>query len=436
MFQVFGNEHRVFVPHQQNSQKRIRIVAFFLAWALLIANHSCLAETVSLTGQTMGTTYSIKVITPSAQIAEDLKTQVDQRLTELDGAMSTWKPESEVSRFNAFESTDEWFPIGRDTFQVVRLALEMSSRTDGAFDITAAPIIGLWSFGASSRDSFVPPSESEIQATLELVGFDKIELSDEPPRIRKSVAGLNIDLSAIAKGYAVDEIASILDSQQLGDYMVEIGGEVIVSGQREDNTAWRIGIEAPQKNARELAVAIPLVETAIASSGDYRNFFEYEGKSYSHIVDPRTGKPAAGDLTAISVLSKDCATADAIATAMLVLGFEAAHQWCQENGISALLFERNGKKVSHSTTNEFPMDANVAAAGKTSYAVILLASGIVFSIAFAALAVGAIVKGKCLQGSCGGLANLSGKVDRSLCETCDKRIRNECTNDSNPPVAS
>lgn len=435
MFQAIGSVLLVFSLQTPNSLNRIRSLAIvFVALALMPFDDSQ-AETVSLSGQTMGTTYSVKLVAASIRMTDGLAERIEQRLSEIDDAMSTWKDDSEISRFNASKSTD-WFPISQDTLEVIQLALDISAKTEGAFDITAAPLIGLWNFGANSRGSFKPPSDTDIQTKLSLVGYDKIELQNSPPRIRKTLAGIQIDLSAIAKGYAVDAIARLLSSQQLVDFMVEIGGEVIVSGQREDQTAWRIGVEAPQKNTRVLALSVPLKNTAIASSGDYRNFFDFEGVSYSHIIDPRTGRPAAGDLSAISVLSRDCASADAIATAMLVLGADSAQAWCQQQGIAALLFKRAGSGFSQISTNGFPIDSETTSKGHSGFLVILFASGVVFSIAFVALAIGAILKGKCLQGSCGGLANLSGKVDRSLCETCDRRIRNECSNEPQPPIAS
>ena len=293
--------------------------SILLGCALLLVRPALSAngadDVVILRGKTMGTTFHVTI--PSNQVGTDLNVflaPIDARLKQINQRMSTYEHDSEVSRFNRAPA-NEWFEVSDETASVVARAKEIAEDTDGAFDITVGPVVRLWNFGPKSSDAFSVPSDQAIEAALEVIGTDKLEFCRAPPALRKLIDGLEIDLSAIAKGYAVDQVSELLVSQYaISDSMVEIGGEIRVRGKKPDGTPWRVGIESPVQNRRETYGVITPVETSIASSGNYRNYHEVSGKSYSHTIDPRTGYPVQHESAAVTVLAEDCATADALAT--------------------------------------------------------------------------------------------------------------------------
>lgn len=275
--------------------------------------------TMAVGGPTMGTSYSVRIV-QAAGLPEQSAVQaaVDARLDQLNSLFSTYLPGSELSRFNSLQSTD-WFAVSPAMVQVVEAGRQVHLRSNGAFDVTVGPLVDLWGFGPAGQPRRVP-GQDEIERRLETTGYQLLETRAEPPAMRKQHVGVEVDLSAIAKGYAVDEVARLLDQLGARDYMVEIGGEVRTRGLRADGNAWRIALESPVAGSREILRIIPLGDMAMATSGDYRNFFELDGVRYSHTIDPRSGWPVAHELTAASVIAPDCMTADAWATAMLVLG--------------------------------------------------------------------------------------------------------------------
>jgi thiamine biosynthesis lipoprotein len=303
-------------------------------------------ETLRLTGQTMGTTWSVSMHpAPDATAAAALRQLLQQRLDRLNGLMSTYDPVSELSRFNDQASTD-WFAIAEDTAQVIELALAISQLTGGAFDISVGPLVELWGFGATPRGSTIP-SADQISARLALVGYEKIGLRRQPAAISKRVPGLRIDLSAVAKGYAVDALAELLEQQGVNDYLVEIGGELRLAGTRSDGAPWRIAIEKPLEGVREVAASFPLTGTAVATSGNYRNFYQEDGQRYAHALDPVSGRPVRHQLASVTVLDQSCARADALATALLVLGEARGRELCEQHDIAAyfLIYEQDALVV-------------------------------------------------------------------------------------------
>lgn len=292
------------------------------------------AETIRLSGQTMGTTWSV-IMPPNSDgsDANNLKQHLQKRLDQINSLMSTYAPTSEISRFNNLVSTD-WFAISEDTAQVIELSLAISCLTGGAFDISVGPLVELWGFGSTERGTKIP-SEDQISQHLARVGYENIWLRREPAAISKQVPKLSIDLSAVAKGYAVDALAEILDQQGLSNYLLEIGGELQISGHRGDGTPWQIAIERPSQGVREVATIFPLSNIAMATSGNYRNFFTEEGQRYSHTIDPVRGKPIRHKLASVTVLDQSCARADALATALMVLGEEKGRRLCEKKQIAA-----------------------------------------------------------------------------------------------------
>jgi FAD:protein FMN transferase len=328
-------------------RRQLCALLLLLSWFLLGAcSQGPPPDTLRLTGQTMGTTWSVVMHpVPGATEAAALRQQLQQRLDRLNGLMSTYDPASELSRFNNQGST-EWFALSDDTAQVIELSLAISRLTGGAFDISVGPLVELWGFGATPRGKQIPSPEL-VSERLHLVGYDKIDLRRQPAAIRKQVPALRLDLSAVAKGYAVDALAEVLEDQGINDYLVEIGGEMRVAGSRSDGAPWRIAIEQPLEGGRDIAASIPLARTGVATSGNYRNFYLEDGQRYVHTLDPVSGQPVRHKLASVTVLDPSCARADALATALLVLGEAAGRTFCEQHELAAyfLIHEQEGLAV-------------------------------------------------------------------------------------------
>lgn len=307
---------------------------------------------MAIAGRTMGTTYSIKVDRlPAGFDAQKLQAEIDARLETVNDQMSTWREDSELSRFNRYDETD-WFPVSAATAKVVAAALEISEQSAGAFDVTVMPLINLWSFGPEQRARKVPTDE-QLGAARALVGWEKLHVRRDPPALRKDAPGVSVDLSAIAKGYGVDAVAEYLDELKVAGYLVEIGGEVRTRDARPDGSLWRIGIEAPLDESRTVFDAIELADRSLATSGSYRQFFFENGRRYSHTIDPRTGKPIEHHLASVTIVADDCMTADALATTLMVLGPDEGYNWAVERGLAALLLVGDGERFEERPTPEF-----------------------------------------------------------------------------------
>ena len=261
------------------------------------------------TGQTMGTTYMVKVV-GTGKSTRELEQGVAAALFEVNELMSTYREDSEVSRFNSYGQT-EWFPLSRQLYEVVTGALEVSETTDGAFDVTVGPLVNAWGFG-TTQDAQRPPSAAIVESERARVGFRKLALRSDPPALRKQRVDVYLDLSAIAKGYGVDAVASYLNRQGVEHYMIEVGGELRAIGRNAAGRAWRIGVETPTSSTRVVQRIVPLVDMAMATSGGYRNFFEHAGARYSHTLDPLTGAPVTHNLASVTVLHRSAMTADAV----------------------------------------------------------------------------------------------------------------------------
>jgi thiamine biosynthesis lipoprotein len=300
----------------------------------------------------MGTSYSVKLVAPvEPSRLDETATNIRARLEELDERLSTFRETSEVSRFNADPGTD-WFVVSAETVFILRQGIEVSALSGGAFDMTVGPLVDLWGFGPVGEPTRVP-AQAEIDALLASTGYELLQIRASPPAVRRTRPGVQIDLSAIAKGYAVDELTVVLDNAGVGAYLVEIGGEVRARGVKTDGTAWRIAVESPVAGTRLVQSVVRLRDAAIATSGDDRNFFEHDGKRYSHTIDPRTGRPVAHDLGAASVISESAMHADAWATALLVLGPERGLEMARREGLAANLIIRSAQGVKEIHTPAF-----------------------------------------------------------------------------------
>jgi len=273
-----------------------------------------------LEGRTMGTTYHVTVV--SRVEPADLQAKIDRRLDEVNRTFSTYIEDSELNRFSRFPRAGEEFPVSRDFLAVMTAAARVYSLSGGAWDGTVRPLVDLWGFGPA-RPVDEPPPPAKIEALLADVGFDRIEI--RPRALVKRQASVTLDLSSIAKGYGVDQVAEVLRREGLSDFLVEIGGEIYGAGSRRDGRPWRVGINRPRVEAApdEIYRVATLRDGAFATSGDYRNYFVRDGVRYSHVLDPRTGRPVTNGVVSISVLAPDCTLADGLATAVMVMGKDA-----------------------------------------------------------------------------------------------------------------
>lgn len=311
------------------------------AFALVVVSCSPAKTRWTVDGPTMGTSFRVIVSQPPEGFDSDGAADgIASTLERINSLMSTYLPDSELSRFNASVDLD-WFAVSPETAAVCALAQEVSGETDGAFDVTVGPLVNLWGFGPEEVVEQLPSDEA-VAESLRRVGNVKLSVRLDPPALKKDQADLYVDLSAIAKGYAVDQLAALLEKANCENYFVEVGGEVRTAGVREDGKAWNLAIEAAVDDRREVLHVLPVSGGAVASSGDYRNFFLHEGRRYSHEIDPHTGRPVIHELAATTVVAEDCAAADAWATALMVLGPEAGYDLAIDRDL-AVLFQLRGE---------------------------------------------------------------------------------------------
>ncbi len=311
-------------------------------------------ELLTFSGPTMGTAYRVQVI-PDRQstdtaYAARLSAAIEETLESVNQNMSTYSPDSELSRFNASDG-EERFTISEDTAAVFACALEVAEASGGAFDITVGPLVNAWGFGPNGRHQ--PPTDEELTALRSHVGYQKLHLDVEASTIQTIDAALYCDLSALAKGFAVDQIAEALDELGTGRYLVEVGGEVRARGMNQRGEAWSLGIEKPVDIGRELQRTVRLHDVSLATSGDYRNFYEQDGLRLSHTIDPRTGRPVAHRLASVSVIHPSCMYADAYATTLMVLGPDDGLAWAEDHGLAALFLVRAGDGFEERATSRF-----------------------------------------------------------------------------------
>ncbi len=327
-----------------------RIIA--LVAILVLSACDAPQKSSSFSGQVMGTSYAVQLVDlPSKTDEKDLDSRIAAVLNAVDGAMSTYKPESEVSRFNA-ATAGVSVDVSVDTLQVVELALTIHKQSQGAFDITVGPLVDVWGFGADMRELKQLPTQSALQQALEKVGVDAIQVQATPPALSKSKS-VEIDLSAIAKGYAVDLVADLLEKQGIDNYLVEVGGELRGRGHNSKAQTWRVGIETPVLARGNAFTAVSLADSAIATSGDYRNYVMLDGKRYSHTIDPRTGRPVGHNVASVTVVHASAAAADAWATALDVLGVPAGLQLAEQLDLAAYFIVRDGEQFASRETTAF-----------------------------------------------------------------------------------
>jgi FAD:protein FMN transferase len=311
-------------------------------------------ETIDLCGETMGTTYSIKIA--DGRMSNDkkgvLKSEIDSLLQNVNMQMSTYIPESAISVFNK-KRAGEWQEVSADFLKVLNLARQVNIESGGAFDVTVAPVVDLWGFG-KKEDRNSPPSEEEVDHLKELVGMDKIVIDGK--RIMKNHDKTELDFSAIAKGFGVDAVAEYLAGQGFKNYLVEIGGEVVVKGAKHGEP-WRIGVDRPLIEPtvnHQFQAILKIKDVAVATSGDYRNYFVSGDSLYSHTMDPRTCRPIINGVASVTVIAPNCTLADAMATAIMVMGMEKGLHWVESKpDIEVMIIERVGADFNVSESGGF-----------------------------------------------------------------------------------
>lgn len=290
-------------------------------------------EPLKISGKTMGSYYAIVIDSPGSADGERLQKEIEEKFAEINRQMSTWDESSQISKFNQSKSTD-WFEVGADFAVVAMEAKRLHTVTQGAMDVTVSPLVDLWGFGKNKRRTL--PTEKEIENALKHVGMQHVEVRLESPAIRKRSPEIQVSFSALAPGYAADEVCKILQSHQLKSYVVDVGGENRAGEAKASGDAWRLGVESPLGGLHKV---LELTNQSIATSGDYRSFFMAGGKKYSHVLDPKTGRPVEHPPASVSIIHESCMTADGLATAMMVLGPEKGIELAKTVGVDVMFLD-------------------------------------------------------------------------------------------------
>jgi thiamine biosynthesis lipoprotein len=314
----------------------------------------------------MGTTYHVRLASAGKLDEPTLRAAIEAVLADVDRRLSTYRNDSEISRFNRAPE-NEWFAVSPATAALVAASLAMSRKTGGALDVTVGPLVRLWHFGpdaiaaARSPADLIPPDDAVILATQKLVGAEKLEVRRDPPALRKHAAGLEVDLSAVGEGHAIDRLAEELARRGERNFLIELGGEIRASGNRTDGLPWRVAVARPSGNPSDIETAVLLSNASLATSGDYQRYFEYNGRRFSHIIDPTTGRPIDHTLAAVTVVADDSFTADVWDTALLVLGPDRGFDLAVEQNLAALFISREGDGFNARETPAWQQQFAIAA---------------------------------------------------------------------------
>lgn len=307
-------------------------------------------QPVLLQGKTMGTTYSVKLFPTQDDLNQiNLYEAVDKELVRINQLMSTYIPNSELSQFNQLDAGQE-FVFSDNNIEILNKAAKIFQESNGAFDVTVGPIVNLWGFGPDGRIDKRPANEEIIKAKS-IVGFDKLVRKGNV--VIKPHQDMYVDFSSIAKGYAVDKIAELLEQQHISNYLVEIGGEMRLSGMKPNGDKWKVAVEKPVSNRREAQLIFTPGNLGMATSGDYRNYFEQDGVRFSHTIDPETGSPITHKLASVTVLHPSAASADAYATALEVLGPVKGVEFAEQHQLSAYFLIKTDEGFAEVLSTEF-----------------------------------------------------------------------------------
>lgn len=314
---------------------------------LSLPTHPVGATVHALQGETMGTTWALRLVVIEKDLHQ-FQMGAQQVLDRVVSQMSHWLPESNLCAYNQ-SAAGTWHDLPTEFFEVLSAAQTHAQDSAGAFDATIGPLVNLWGFGPAPRRS-APPSESEIETARAAVGWQRLQLDPEHRRVLQP-GGVQLDFSSIAKGYAVDALARFLQSAGVEHYMVEVGGELRGQGCKPDGHPWWVELE--RLSAQQPRTVLALHGLSVASSGDYRRYFEFEGQRYAHTLDPRTGRPVTHALAAVTVLHAECMHADALATLLGVLTPDEAYEYASRRDIAALFLLRVGDGFDERMTPAF-----------------------------------------------------------------------------------
>ncbi|MGM0616272.1 MAG: FAD:protein FMN transferase [Pseudomonadota bacterium] len=332
-----------------NSQKKIGWVSLVLTGLLGMAGCSSeeerpLESPVRFEGSIFGSFYQISIADPLTQgELSDIEEGFLAELQSVDRAMSTYRDDSELVAFNQ-APVGEWQLLSPEIIEVMAISQSVSEASQGALDVTVGGLVNLWSFGPEAQPEEIPDDQT-LEARLETVGFDALEFDADANQAQRT-RDVFVDLSAVAKGYAADQVADYLNQQGFEHYLVNLGGDLVAQGyrDREEETPWRIGIEVPEDGPQTAQLVLPLSNMTVATSGDYRNYFEQDGQRFSHTIDPRTGRPITHGLASVSVFDDSNARADAWATALMVAGEQEGMAIAQANDLDILMLVRDGEQ--------------------------------------------------------------------------------------------
>ncbi|WGE91520.1 FAD:protein FMN transferase [Actinobacillus genomosp. 1] len=338
---------------------KLKSILIFAMSVLFLTACNKAPEQITLQGKTMGTTYTVKYIDDRKLShlpkSEEVQRQLDGLLKTVNHEMSTYQDDSQISRFNQLRDVEQAVEISPDFAKVVAEAIRLNKVTEGALDITVGPLVNLWGFGPDKRLNKVPSAE-QIAERANAVGIEKLKLTvGEKPSLIKSVPNLYVDLSSIAKGFGVDKLAEYLESLGLANYLVEIGGELRGKGKNLQGVDWRIAIEQPTLAQGQAAqITVPLHNLGMATSGNYRNYFEDEqGNRLSHIINPKELRPVSHKLASITVFAPTTMTADGLSTGLFVLGPEKALEVAEREKLAVFLIIKNGETFETKMSSEF-----------------------------------------------------------------------------------
>lgn len=354
-------DRRTYLKHTLALSGSLLIPAGFMA---LVGRNGVTgsSDLVGFDGRIMGTGYSVRLGTPLDELDKSIRlvdrrasthdpdsidnhrlnllaNQVHKTLQKVDRSMSTWRDTSELSLFNK-RLDKNWYKVNSATLNVIDHSIRVSDLSVGAFDLTIGRLVDLWGFGADVNNAHfesghIMPSNKAVTKCMRYIGYNAVEIDYARSAIRKSISETKIDLSGVAKGFAVDKVSELLDAQGYENYLVEVGGELRARGQVSNNRDWRVAIERPSSVASDVLRVVPLQNSAIATSGDYRNFYVNGGDRYSHSIDPRTGRPVNHELVSVSVVADTTMLADAYSTALIIMGPEEAHAFAEQHQIAA-----------------------------------------------------------------------------------------------------
>lgn len=302
-------------------------------------------------GTTMGTYFAVTYIPGDNTPAEnDVRQRIEKRFANINKCMSTFDESSELSKFNRFRRTDTPFPVSAELLKVIKEAIRLNKFTNGALDVTVGPLVNLWGFGPDGRPNKIPSAKA-VREAKERCGIHNLVVKDGA--LIKKTPELYVDLSAIAKGFGVDAIAQLLESLDIKRYLIDVGGEVRGNGAGTRGGPWRVAVERPvPEGDAAMDRVIHLVDTSVATSGDYRNYYEENGRRYSHTIDPTTGRPIRHNLASVTVMDESCMTADGLATGLDVMGPKKAQALAEKHNLPIVLIVKEGN-----TFREIPSTA-------------------------------------------------------------------------------